>query len=346
MAKRLIIAAPGRAAYETVKLSQPGLGEIRVKALLSAISHGTEMAAFMGTSPFIRDTITPQRYFIPKPADAEPFYPFRWCGYDLVGTVTAVGPEVTGYAVGDRLFLPIPHQNECVVKVPNAEYQKLRPGTAPEDAIMASLATVAFVAVQDAEVKLGDVVCVVGGGAVGQLAVQVAFLQGAGRVFLVEPNAARRQLAASVSAVEPVDPGPALAVQTILERTGGTPPDVVIECSGKVKALQSAIQIAGLAGTVVAAGFYTESCQDLRLDYEFLHNRVTIKASMGVWGCPSRWPLTWNRARSLRTVMSLIEAGKFRFDGFVSLRVPFAEAQRAYETIRDNPQHLKVVLTY
>jgi len=41
-----------------------------------------------------------------------------------------------------------------------------------------------------------------------------------------------------------------------------------------------------------------------------------------------------------------VESRKLRFDGFVSLRIPFKEAQRAYETIRENPSHMKVVLTY
>ena len=79
---------------------------------------------------------------------------------------------------------------------------------------------------------------------------------------------------------------------------------------------------------------------------EFIHNRITLKASMGVWGCPSRWPDQWNRVRNLETVLELIEDGRLRFDGFVSLRIPFEEAERAYQTIREQPHHLKIVLTY
>jgi threonine dehydrogenase-like Zn-dependent dehydrogenase len=181
---------------------------------------------------------------------------------------------------------------------------------------------------------------------VGQLTVQMAFLEGATRVFLIEPNPDRRKLAANITAAVAIDPQRESPAKAIRQNNGGNPPDVVIECSGTIRGLKTAIQCAGIAGTVIATGFYAEPATELILGEEFLHNRVTLKASMGVWGCPSRWPLTWNRARNLRTVLELVEARRLRFEGFVSLRVPFHEAQRAYETIRDNPHHLKAVLTY
>ena len=145
---------------------------------------------------------------------------------------------------------------------------------------------------------------------------------------------------------EGVDPShelPALAIRRALGRAS---PDVVLECSGKVKALSAAVQAAGIGGTVVAVGFYAGDAHDFSFAEEFLHNRVTIKASMGVWGCPSRWPLTWDRRRNLDAVLALIENGRLNFRGFRTLKVPFTEAQRAYDTIRDNPAYLRVFLTY
>lgn len=346
MARQLIFSEPQRVAYEDHEVGAPAAGQIRVKTILSGISHDTEMVAFLGKAPFLHKRMTEERTFAPKDSGDPPFYPFRYAGYDSVGEVVAVGSGVGTYRVGDRVFLPFPHQTERIVDVSNPEVLKLKRDTNPEDAIMMSLGTVAFVAAQDAEIKLGDAVAVIGGGAVGQLTVQMAFLQGAARVFLIEPNADRRKLAASVTPVVAVDPLTESPAKAIRRHNGGNAPDVVIECSGTVRGLKSAIQSAGVAGTVVATGFYAEQATELVLGEEFIHNRVTLKASMGVWGCPSRWPLTWNRARHLRTVLDLIESRRLRFDGFVSLRVPFREAQRAYETIRDNPHHLKVVLTY
>lgn len=346
IARQLIFAAPQCVAYEEKEIRSPTEGQIRVRAILSGISHGTEMTAFLGKAPFLAERFSPDRIFVPRALADPPFYPYRYAGYDWIGKVVEIGANAEGFAVGDRVFVPIPHQTECLLTTSNPEILRLKEGTRADDAIMVSLAAVAFNAAMDAEIKLGDVVAVFGGGMVGQLAVQIAFLNGAGKVFLVDPSEPRRVQAASLSPVETMDPSSEIPALAIKSRNRGKPPDVVIECSGTVKGLSSAIQAAGIGGTVVAAGFYAEPSTDLVLGKEFLHNRVTLKASMGVWGCPSRWPLQWDRARILKTVLELIESGKLKFGGCVSLRVPFDEAQRAYETIRDDPRHTKVVLTY
>lgn len=346
MAKHLIFAEPLKVAYEEVPLAAPGPGQIRTRALLSAISHGTEMVTFLGKSQFQDMKFVEGRFYVPKEPGDPGNYPFRYAGYDLISEVVTVGPEVTGFTPGDRVFSPTPHRTECLLNAADCEVLKLAPQTRPEDAIMLSLATVAFTAAQDAEIKLGDVVVVFGGGMVGQLTAQMAFLRGAGRVFLVEPNAKRRKMAEAKGPVETIDPRAGHPGLQIYQRLGKKHPDVVIECSGAVKALDDAIAACGVAGTVIAVGYYAGPATDLMLCGGFLTNRVTIKASMNVWGCPSRWPQQWDRGRNLRTVLGLIETGKLNFTGFVSLRVPFAEAQSAYDTIQCDPSHMKVVLTY
>lgn len=345
MEKRLIFTAPQKVGYMPMDVPAPGPEQVRIRTLLSAISHGTEMVSFLGTSPFATRKVTADRIFAPKEAGDPPFYPVTWLGYDLVGEVVAVGERVKNYKLGDRVFTEFPHQTAWLFAEKENHFI-LKPDSAAEDALMLSLATVAFVGAQDAEIKLGDRVAVFGGGSVGQLAVQMAFLNGASRVFLIEPNAERCRLAASHTPVECIDPTkeiPALAIRRAL---GGGSPDVVLECSGKIKGLNAAVQAAGIAGTVVAVGFYAGDARDFCFAEEFLHNRVTIKASMGVWGCPSRWPVTWERRRNIETVMGLIEKRRLNFKGYTTLRVPFNDAQRAYDTIRDNPSHLRVLLTY
>jgi threonine dehydrogenase-like Zn-dependent dehydrogenase len=133
----------------------------------------------------------------------------------------------------------------------------------------------------------------------------------------------------------------------IKQQNAGAAPDVVIECSGHVKGLHSAIQTAGMAGTVIAAGFYAGSHEGLNLSEEFLHNRVTIKASMGVWGCPTRFPERWDRPRLMREALHLMEKRRLNLNGFISGRFAFTDAQRAYEAVRDHPsRYVKVVFTY
>jgi threonine dehydrogenase-like Zn-dependent dehydrogenase len=108
----------------------------------------------------------------------------------------------------------------------------------------------------------------------------------------------------------------------------------------------SAIKIAGVGGTVVAAGFYQGPATPLVLGEEFLHNRVTLKASMGVWDCPLRYP-RWDRPRLVREAYWLIESGRLNLQGFLTATFDFGDAAKAYEAIRSEPsKYLKVALSY
>jgi len=347
MPKQLIVPEPFQIAYEEVEVRPPGPGQVRARTVLSGISHGTEMAAFLGTSPFRKKKFTKDRIFADRELSDPPFYPFRFMGYDAVGIVENVGPGVTAYRPGDRVWCATPHQTEFLFDEKGPGALRLDENVTNEDAILLNLAAVALTAVNDAEVRLGAVVAVVGGGAVGQLAAQLALLNGARQVFLIELSRERRQFAAARCAVTPIDPGVGVPALQVQQRNRGNPPDVVIECSGAVPGLQTAVQAAGIGGIVVAAGFTTGPATAFSFSEEFLHNRVTIKASMGVWGCPSRHGPLWPRDRLLRESLALMETKKLKLDGFVSATFPFTEGQRAYEAIRDEPgRHLKVALTY
>jgi len=93
-------------------------------------------------------------------------------GYEMVGEVTEVAPDVTEVKVGDLVHTGTPHQEETVLDVADsleATYPLVRLPTAerPERALFISLAAVALQAVHDAEMKLGDAVSVHGLGTIG-----------------------------------------------------------------------------------------------------------------------------------------------------------------------------------
>lgn len=63
VARRLFFPQPLKVGYEGTALGEPGPGQVRASALLSGISHGTEMAAFLGTSPFVNRVFTGEQFF-------------------------------------------------------------------------------------------------------------------------------------------------------------------------------------------------------------------------------------------------------------------------------------------
>lgn len=343
--QKLILTEPGKTALIPVNLPAAGSQQIIVRTVVSGISHGTEMTAFLGTSPFIAQTFREHRTFGERQASDAPFYPFQYLGYDNVGIVEMIGSDVRSVAVGDRVWSGSHHQTRVVLTEGASEFYKLPAAVPNEAAIITNLVAVALTAIHDAQIKLGDVVAVFGGGAVGQIVTQLAMLSGASRVFLIDPLESRRALAGKTCGADTLslDEAPAISLRKANDSAG---PDAIIECSGSVKGLRSAVQLANVGGTVIAARFYAGSTGDFSFAQEFLHNRVTLKASMGVWGCPMRAPF-WDRPRMLKQAGAMLAPGKLDITGWPSATVPFEQAQRAYEMIRDQPKsHLKVMLSY
>jgi len=344
MARKLVFSKPFTVAYEELPMAEPVAGQVVARTVLSAISHGTELASFRGTTPFMTRKMNEHRMFLDKGPDDPSFYPFRYAGYDNIGVVEKVGPGTEGVRVGDRVWSVAQHQTHALLTL-GYEMAVLPESVPNESAVMISLTGVAMVAVNDADIHVGDVAAVFGGGVVGQLAAQLCLLRGARRVFLVEPMAERRKIAADNGCVG-VDPTTDLPGLTLRRLNDGRPPDVIIECSGTTRALAQAVQATNVGGTVIAAGMYPDVHAHINLSEEFLHNRVTLKASMGVWGCPLR-PDFWDRPRVIREVVNVIAAGKLNFRHFTSTTVPFDQAQRAYEMIDKDPhRYVKMMLSY
>src|SRR5699024_5428152 len=110
---------------------------------------------------------------IPRPPDeALASFPRR-LGNMAVGTVTEIGPEVTGFAVGDRVFGHFPIRETQTVDQSRAD--PLPEGLSAEAALCLDPVVMAL-AMRDANIKLGDRVAVFGMGAIGLIAVQLARL--------------------------------------------------------------------------------------------------------------------------------------------------------------------------
>lgn len=328
-------------------------GEIRLRAMLSGISHGTELSLYRGTSAFT-DKVFDRglRAFVEPPAGSAAAYPVT-LGYEMVGEVTEVAPDVTEVAVGDLVHTGTPHQEETVLDLAaslRATYPMVRLPTdeRPERALFISLAAVALQAVHDAEMKLGDAVSVHGLGTIGLLTVQMCRLEGIQNVFALDPDPERRKLAAGLGASHVLDPdnGQAVGLQ-IREQNSGAGVDVAIEVSGNDRGLQGALEAAGLGATVVAAGFYQGGAVNVRLGEEFHHNRLSLIASIGAWGAPHRKAPLWNRRRVMDTATRLLYTDRVSIDGLLARRFPFGHAPDAYHWIDQHPQAaVKVVLTY
>lgn len=352
MSRVLLLDGPRSLRMEAREPRALGPREVRLRPLVSGISHGTEMSLYRGSSAFDDRVFDRELRAFVRRAGGGSSYPAT-LGYELVGRVEEIGVQVTEVAVGELVHAGAPHGEDVVLDLDVALHATYPLIALPEDGgpldrwLFASLGAVALVALHDAEVKLGDHVVVVGLGAIGLLAVQMARMAGAGRITAVDPVAARRELAQRFGADAVIDPGTAEDGAGALSKRLGGGADVSIETSGVVGGLHDAVAAAGLGGRVVAVGFYQGGSTALRLGEEWHHNRLEMISSMGAWGAPHRHYPAWDRPRVMKTVVDLLATGQLDTEPFPARRFAFDDAIHAYAWLDEHPgEALKVALAY
>lgn len=170
------IVFPGsrQAVLAQEDIPPPPPGTVQVQATRSLISTGTELICYHGAC----DADTHWSQYAS--------YPHR-PGYSLVGRITALGADVAGFEVGQRVALTAGHC-QCVNVRPEQVWGRAIPDSlTDEEAAWASLAVITQTGVRMAEHVLGDSAVVIGLGVLGQLVVQYLRLMGLSRVLAVDP---------------------------------------------------------------------------------------------------------------------------------------------------------------
>lgn len=227
-------------------------------------------------------------------------------GHEYSGEVVEVGEGVTGFAVGDHVTVdPNIYCGHCAYcqngkkqlcpsmeaigvtrddgfaqysRIPASQAFKLEPTVPWEAAAMAEPLACCLHGIDLAGIQVGDKVCVVGGGAIGLLMVQLAKLSGASQIVLSEPNEKRRQVGLQLGANAAIDPTRPDAQEAFAQVLGGGA-NVVIECVGNVPAVKSAFQFAGKGATVLLFSVpKVDATFDLPL-FDVYKKELTIKGS-------------------------------------------------------------------
>lgn len=264
-------------------------------------------------------------------------------GHEYSGEVVEVGEGVTGFAVGDHVTVdPNIYCGHCAYcqngkkqlcpsmeaigvtrdggfaqysRIPAAQAFKLEPTVPWEAAAMAEPLACCLHGIDLAGIQVGDKVCVVGGGAIGLLMVQLAKLSGASQIVLSEPNEKRRQVGLQLGANAALDPTRPDAQEAFAQVLGGGA-NVVIECVGNVPAVKSAFQFAGKGATVLLFSVpKVDATFDLPL-FDVYKKELTIKGSFVN-------PDTHARA------VALINSGKVDFGPIITHRFPLDQLPEA-----------------
>ncbi|MEO5589160.1 MAG: zinc-binding dehydrogenase [Gemmatimonadaceae bacterium] len=175
--------------------------------------------------------------------------------------------------------------SEAIYMKPGVKMIHLPDGLSPETFIGGGCGLVtALHAVDLCGIRLGESVAVLGVGPVGQSAVALASLSGAGEVIAVDGVAERLEFAKEMGATMTIDlaaPRPE-RLEIARSQTGGRGFDVVIEASGHPDAVSEALDIVRDGGRVVVCGHYTDNGPvEIHPHYQINRKHVEVR---GCWG--------------------------------------------------------------
>ncbi|MFG2617140.1 zinc-binding alcohol dehydrogenase family protein [Streptomyces sp. NPDC048507] len=249
-------------------------------------------------------------------------------GGEVAGAVVAVGPGVTGFAVGDRvtgLCFTDAYAEFAVLDTAMASH--VPAGASAVDAVaLVRSGLVARGAHAAARVEPGESVLVTAAaGAVGSLAVQYARAAGAGRVVAAVSSAAKAGFVRALGADR---------VVLYEDADWGAPHDVVLDGVGG-DLLAPAVRALATGGRIVAfsSGGGTVEAYELLVRGASL---IGFQMRAVATGRPQLY------ARWRRELWRLHAAGTLR--PAVHARIPLADAARAHAAIEDRRNLGKVVL--
>ena len=312
---------PQRVGIRRDPAPAPAAGEARVRSRVSAISTGSELAAYRGQL----DPRLPRDEALGAHRDGSFEFPFPY-GYASVGRVESLGskPPEGAPEVGARVFGFVPHQS--VFCSPAADLLRIPDGVSDERAALFPYLETAVNLLLDGVPRIGERVAVVGQGVLGLALTALLSRFPLGGLLAVEPRQERRRLSLEFGAQVSVSPAEAGdAVRSTL--AGGA--ELVFEVSGTRPGLDLAIGLAAREGRVIAGSWLAGGPTPLDLGGWFHRGRVRILSSQ-VSHLPPL-PPSWTVARRRALAWALLE--EVPLESLVTHRFPLAEAEEAYRRL-------------
>lgn len=168
------------------------------------------------------------------------------------------------------------------------------------------------------QVKPGDVVAILGAGPIGLIHAQLALACGARRVFVSNRGEARREVAARLGAIG-VAPDE-LSAQ-VKAATDGAGADVVVVCIGVPELAQNALELAAIGGRVnFFAGFSKGSTSVME------PNLIHYKELQVTGGSNAR-------RRDVKRAIAMLESGAINVSEIVTHEFPLSRVTEAYEAM-------------
>ncbi|MGN0014012.1 MAG: zinc-binding dehydrogenase [Candidatus Gastranaerophilaceae bacterium] len=334
--------SPGDIRYEETDIKQPKAGEVRVK-IMAALTCGTDLKTFRRGHPVLIKH-TPSGF-----------------GHEFSGIIDAVGKNVEGFKVGDRVvaansapcgkcyFCRKEEYNLCenleflngayaeYINVPERIVKKnlikIDDSLSFEKAAFCEPLSNVVHGIEKTDIKPGDTVGIVGIGTIGLMFCKLAKLKGA-RVIAAGRNPLKLKLAKEFgNADEVIDltkyKNPDKIFLSFTEENKGL--DVAIECVGLPEIWERMFNIVRKGGTVNLFGG-CKSGTTINIDTRRLHyDELKV---IGVFHHTPEY---------FRQAYELIASGKIEVDKLITHVMPLSQTRQALETVASG-NAIKVLL--
>lgn len=248
-----------------------------------------------------------------------------WCCeeglYNLCRNLNATSARPGGYAekVVERAANAIP----------------LPDGVSPEDAAIAQPIAVGLHAVRQSPLGIGDSAAVIGAGPIGLGAIRFAKSAGGGPVYVSEPQASRRSVAAKFGADVVIDPSEEDPVERIHDETG-TGVDVAFEAVGHETTFNQAIETTKANGHTTVIGVFGGAAD--------ISPQSLVRHQRSVSGSTSH-QLGPEVTKEYNVVFRHLESGELDADQYVTSRISLDDVvEEGFETLLDEDSEERKIL--
>lgn len=283
-------------------------------------------------------------------------------GHEAAGVIEAIGADVKGWTVGDRVTFDSTiycgHCDYCMkgqvnlcsnrrvlgvscedyrrdgafaeyVAVPAHILYKLPDAVSFDEASLVEPLSVALHAVNLCPRDLNASVTVVGAGKIGLLVVQTLRAAGYGKIIVIDRNPTHRQLSLEMGADASFDFCPE-AVEKVRAETNGEGTDIVLEVVGVDESFNLAVQSVRKGGTVVLVGNISPTVSfPMQL---VVTRQITLRGS-----CAS--------AGEYPACLDMIARGSIKLDKIISATAPLSDGNAWFNRLYSDPgDFVKVIL--
>jgi L-iditol 2-dehydrogenase len=327
---------------ENVAVPTVAAGEVLVK-VKAATTCGTDLKIF-------------QRGYVEKVIKLPSIF-----GHEWAGEVAEVGPGLGWPEEGMRVragnSAPCLHCNMCqrgkynlcenmiwlwgayaeYVKVPArmvlVNMQEIPPHVSYEEASIAEPLACVLHGVEEAGVKLGDNVAIIGAGPIGLLHLLAVRKMGVEKTIMIDLVDERLDFARKIGADETINGGRENSIEEVRQLTNGYGADVVIEAIGLPATWEQALKLARKGGTVLEFGGCPPGTE-IKLNAEQLHYGETK-----VLGTFHTTPLHFRKA------LNLIASRTIDVRPLVTRKMKLEDLKEAFEILSTSKTEIKIAIT-